>query len=173
MLDLLTGGLPSLLGGGLGIIGAALPQLFEWLRAPGKLRDLEARNAHEIKMLELNIKANESASAGRIEEVRAEQDGIADVEKQISQTKLALASSPWVRNICALIRPGLTLAIFCVWALVKYAVIKLAFNTGAGFEAAVISAWNPEDQAMMSAIIAFWFTGRYLNDKKAGSGSRT
>ena len=166
MLDALFGGIPSLAGGLLGIIGASLPQLFEWLRAPSRLREQESQQAHEIKMLELSIKQSETAAAGRLEEVRVEAEAASDVEKQISQTKMVAAASQWVKDLSAAIRPVLTLAVFSIWAFVKWMHIQLAYSTGARFESAVISTWNPEDQAIFSCIIAFWFTGRYLNDKR-------
>ena len=166
MLDALLGGLPSLAGGLLGILGASLPQLFEWLRAPSRLREQESQQAHEIKMLELSIKQSQSDAAGRLQETIVQADAVENVEKQISQTKMVAAASQWVKDLSAAIRPVLTLAVFSIWAFVKWMHIQLAYTTGARFETAVISTWNPEDQARFSCIIAFWFTGRYLNDKR-------
>lgn len=166
MLDALLGGIPSLAGGLLGIVGASLPQLFEWLRAPSRLREQESQQAHEIKMLELSIKQSESAASGRLEEVRLQAEAVSDVEKQISQTKMVAQASQWVKDLSAAIRPVLTIAVFLIWAFVKWMHIQLAYTTGARFETAVISTWNPEDQAIFACIIAFWFTGRYLNDKR-------
>ena len=166
MLDVLFGGLPTIIGGLFGVVGAALPQLFELLRGPQRLKELEARQRHAALMFDKSIEQSKVDTAARLEAARIDAESAGDVERQISHRTIVAASSQWVKNLSGCVRPVITLSMFSVWAYVRWCIIDIATRNGVDFQMAVVAMWDSETQALFGAVIGFWFTGRYLNDKR-------
>lgn len=116
-------GLISLLAGGAtGLAGTVLGRLFGWLDEWQKRKTIAQQNEHELKLLDMQIKA-------RAEETERE----ADMARDVSDAQLRMASyrhdtdvghgSQWVVNVLRLFRPFLTLGIWIVIASIYFSLL--------------------------------------------------
>ena len=64
----------------------------------------------------------------------------------------------WLRKS---VRPVITYLFFGLFAAVKVSSLVVALETQ-DFQAAILTVWDPETQAIFAAIISFWFGSRAL-----------
>ena len=69
-------------------------------------------------------------------------------------------------GISALVRPGITWAIFAMYATVKAATLVLAFQSNAPWHEVIIKVWDEDDFALFMMCISFWFVGRSIEKYK-------
>lgn len=155
----------TLLGALTGFLAPFLPDLLSIFR------DRQDK-AHELKILELQMRQQAAGHAQRLDEVEIRAEGQRLV-KVYEHAKRQPTGVRWVDALlelaAGLVRPGITYAFFALYAAVKYAQYEIAVLYGADpgqtldWTAALLRVWNAEDQAIFSTIIAFWFGQRFRN----------
>jgi hypothetical protein len=78
------------------------------------------------------------------------------------QAETAKAAGWFVAAISALVRPGVTWALFVMYASVKTAALVIAFQTGANWVDVVTKVWDEDDFALFNMCVSFWFVGRSI-----------
>jgi len=145
----------SLLGSVLGFGTSVLPEVLNFFKQ-------KQANSHEIKLLESKAKHAEVLSRLKLDEL----DAKADIEetKGLYAHDTALAQNGgWVVGLQASVRPMITYAFMVAFLGVKGTMIyALIFNQDVDWASALQMAWDPETQAVWSAIISFWFGSRAM-----------
>lgn len=155
MFDILSGG----------VIGSIFGGLFRLAPEVLKLFDKKNERQHELAMFQLQtdlekvrgqFKVEEKYAEYSVEQLKALQEAFKE------QGKTAATSYKWVSAISALVRPGITWALFGLYATVKLAALLMAMNGEALWYDVVVKAWGVEDFAMLNMCLAFWFVGRSI-----------
>ena len=164
MIDL-TSMLNGASGGLLGLGGSLASQVVKYFADKQKAKDeLAARQAdyaHDIQMAGLTRSAAADAARDQLEQTRVQGD-IEGLKAAIAdQTQAAGRVDPWVANILALVRPGLTV-------LLVLGLLALA--------AAMIDGAHPELKdafetiAWMASVAITWWFGSRDHQKAKGAG---
>ena len=155
MFDLLSGGLLGSIFGGL------------FRLAPEVLKFLDKKNerAHELNMFRLQTDLEKLRGEFKVEEKYVDYsiqqlDSIKEAFKEQSET--SQAAGPFVAAVSALVRPGITWALFGMYAAVKAAALVIAFQTGAHWAEVVTKVWDEDDFGLFTMVISFWFVGRAI-----------
>lgn len=154
----------TILGGVLGGLSRLAPEVFKFI-------DRKADRKHELDMLAANLASDKAKLAGQL--------AVADSAAQSAQFTSALNALQeavkgqgektgvgWVDGFSSLVRPIVTYVVFAMWVVVKLASLGtvLAHTTSLDeFSKLVILWWVPNDQAMLAAILNFWFMGRVFD----------
>ena len=151
----------ELLGGGL--LGSIFGGLFRL--APEVLKFLDKKNerAHELSMFQLQTDLEKMRGEFKMEEKYVDysiqqMDTIKEAFKEQAET--AKAAGWFVAAISALVRPGITWALFFMYAAVKAAALVIAFKTGADWTEVISKCWDEDDFGVFTMCITFWFVGR-------------
>ena len=155
MFDILSGGLLGSIFGGL------------FRLAPEILKFLDKKNErlHELNMFRLQTDLEKMRGEFRVEEKYVDYsvqqlDTIKAAFEEQSET--AKAAGWFVAAVSALVRPGITWALFGMYATVKAAALALAFQTGADWKEVVTACWDANDFALLMMVLTFWFVGRSI-----------
>jgi hypothetical protein len=150
----------SLLGGLLGGATRLAPELFKFF-------DRKGERKHELLMFENQIKLDEARTANQIsiidQQAANEQFKVAvealqeSVKSQATQSGIKI-----IDGINALVRPTVTYIVFAMWVGVKLITLN-HYTSEMELFAAVKVWWTDADQAMMAAILNFWFLGRVFD----------
>ena len=153
-----------------GIFGGVLrlaPELFKFL-------DAKNERKHELDMQDKQLEFQRLAGQQRIGEIqeqgRAEwATGSLDVLKTAVESQGKLTGVKWVDAFSQIIRPLITLQ----WVVILYpAVIITTFYltiiSGVPVIDALNKAFGPEEKALVSFIVDFWFVGRVLERGRTG-----
>lgn len=155
MLETITGLLGSSLVGSL--LGAAFRLAPEFLKFFDKVNE----RSHELKMFALQTELEKVKGDYRVEE-RYVDAGIEQTKAILESFKSdgeALKRAPaWVAGASALVRPAVTYTVFGLYVLFKLTMIYVGIST-VGWQP-TLTVWNPEDQAMLTMILTYWFIGR-------------
>ena len=153
MFDLLSGGLLGSIFGGL------------FRLAPEVLKFLDKKNerAHELSMFQLQTDLEKLRGEFKMEEKYVDysiqqMDTIKAAFQEQAET--AKAAGWFVAAISALVRPGITWALFFMYAAVKAAALVIAFKTGADWTEVISKCWDEDDFGVFTMCITFWFVGR-------------
>lgn len=154
----------TLLGGFLGGIARLAPEVLKFL-------DRKAERKHEIAMSEQQFKLAQAAQQAQLQQ--------ADIQLMQSQFVSALDAMKegivaqgkqtgiaWVDAISATVRPVITYWIFGLYSVAKATQIKLVMASGVSLGEAVQASWSASDDAMLSAVLTFWFIGRVWDKKR-------
>lgn len=154
----------GLLGGG---VARLLPEVFKFL-------DRGNERKHEKEMFSLNLEADKLKSQNELAVISAQSEAalggkdlealIAGVQAQAQPTGVA-----WVDAINSLVRPLITYWFLAIFSTVKVSAVILLVKGGVPFSEAVPVMWGPEDSAIFSSIISYWFMDRTL---RKGGGVR-
>jgi hypothetical protein len=87
-------------------------------------------------------------------------DAIKEAFKE--QATTAKEAGWFVAAISALVRPGITWALFFMYAAVKAAAIYMAFQSGGHWSEVITRVWDEDDFAMLNMCLTFWFVGRSI-----------
>lgn len=158
-----------------GFLRPFVPKLFDMFQS-------KQDHAQEIELMKLRMESANSERTWRLEEINAKAD-IAEavaVHKQEESYADKLISSvgggtlpTWIRGYVALIgvhvdfvirmcRPLITYLMVGFYMFYKTAVFHALQSMGmTGFEA-LKGSWTEFDEAMLAAVISFWFGGRVL-----------
>jgi len=156
MFDLLSGGLLGSIFGGL------------FRLAPEVLKFLDKKNerTHELNMFQLQTDLEKMRGQFRMEERYvdhsiAQLDTIKEAFKEQSET--AKNAGWFVSAISALVRPGITWALFFMYAAVKAAALVMAFDTGAHWAEVVSQVWDEDDFGLFTMCVSFYFVSRTID----------
>ena len=159
----------ELLGGGL--LGSIFGGIFRL--APEILKFLDKKNErqHELSMFQLQTDLEKMRGEFKMEEKYVDysiqqMDTIKAAFQEQAET--AKAAGWFVAAISALVRPGITWALFFMYAAVKAAALVIAFKTGADWTEVISKCWDEDDFGVFTMCITFWFVGRSLERYKAG-----
>jgi hypothetical protein len=162
MFDLLSGGLLGSIFGGL------------FRLAPEILKFLDKKNErlHELNMFRLQTDLEKMRGEFRVEEKYVDYsvqqlDTIKSAFEEQSQT--AQSAGWFVAGISALVRPGITWAIFGMYATVKAATLVLAFQSNAPWHEVIIKCWDEDDFGLLMMIMSFYFVGRPIEKYQKSS----
>jgi hypothetical protein len=159
MFDLLSGGL----------LGSIFGGLFRLAPEVLKLLDKANERKHELAMFQLQTDLEKLKGQFRMEEKYVDYS-----EQQLDTIKAAFeeqaetskAAGWFVVAISALVRPGITWAIFFMYASVKAASLVLAFQSGANWAEVLVKTWDEDDFGLFTMILTFWFVGRSIEKYK-------
>ena len=151
----------ELLGGGL--LGSIFGGLFRL--APEVLKFLDKKNErqHELSMFQLQTDLEKLRGEFRMEEkyVDYSSQQMDTIKAAVQeQAETAKAAGWFVAAISALVRPGITWALFFMYATVKAAALVIAFQTGADWTEVLSKCWDEDDFGVFTMCITFWFVGR-------------
>jgi len=153
----------ELLGGGL--LGSIFGGIFRL--APEVLKFLDKKNErqHELSMFQLQTDLEKMRGEFKMEEKYVDysiqqMDTIKAAFQEQAET--AKAAGWFVAAISALVRPGITWALFFMYAAVKAAALVIAFDTGADWKEVVTTVWDGDDFALFNMCLTFWFVGRSI-----------
>lgn len=149
--------LETILGGLFGGLLRALPEVLGFF-------DKKNERLHEIKLGDQQYRVAElQFRAGKeIKDLDVEQSKFVTAMEALKTSiasQAAKSGIPWIDAISSLVRPAVTAWIFVIYSCVKLAALVEASNTMTA-SLAVLSIWGPEDSAMLSSVIMFWFVGR-------------
>jgi hypothetical protein len=158
MFDLLSGGLLGSIFGGL------------FRLAPEILKFMDKKNerAHELQMFTLQTDLEKMRGEFRMEEKYVDYstqqlDTIKAAFQEQAET--AKAAGWFVAGISALVRPGITWALFFMYAAVKAAALAMAFQAGGSWIEVITKVWDEDDFAMFNMCLTFWFVGRSIEKR--------
>jgi hypothetical protein len=153
MFELLSGGLLGSIFGGI------------FRLAPEVLKFLDKKNErqHELSMFQLQTDLEKLRGEFKMEEKYVDysiqqMDTIKAAFQEQAET--AKAAGWFVAAISALVRPGITWALFFMYAAVKAAALVIAFKTGADWTEVISKCWDEDDFGVFTMCITFWFVGR-------------
>ena len=160
MIEMVGGGLLGSIFGGLFRLA---PEVLKWL-------DRKDERKHELSMFTLQTDLEKVRGTFRMEEKYAEHSteqlkAIQEAFKEQSQT--AKEAGWFVSAISALVRPGITWALFGMYAGVKAAGLSIALASGAPWQDVVLKGWTADDFAMLNMVLTFWFVGRAIEKYQA------
>lgn len=150
--------LETIFGGLMGGILRILPEVLKYM-------DSKNERSHELKLGEQNLRLTELQQKGQlaIADRTAEQaQFVAAMEAMKSgiEAQGKATGIKWVDAMAATVRPVITYWIFLLYAAVKTAILSMAIEANASLEQALKNSWTQADDAMLAAIVTFWFVGR-------------
>lgn len=152
-----------MLGGG--VLGSLFGGLFRL--APEVLKFLDKGNErkHELSMFTLQTDLEKMRGQFKMEERYVDYsvtqlETIKEAFKE--QSKTAKEAGWFVSAVSALVRPGITWALFFMYAAVKIAAITLAMQTNGHWAEILRQSWDVDDFAMLNMCLTFWFVGRSI-----------
>jgi hypothetical protein len=153
----------EMLGGGL--LGSIFGGLFRLAPEVLKFLDKGSERKHELSMFSLQTDLEKMRGQFKMEERYVDYsvkqlDTIKEAFKEQSAT--AKDAGWFVSAVSALVRPGITWALFFMYAAVKVAAIVLAMQTGGHWAEILRQSWDVDDFAMLNMCLTFWFVGRSI-----------
>ncbi len=148
-------------------------------------------NDHELALLDRQVALEQTKAAGQLEIVKqqgvdalaqiganADRDAanssatdalaMLDMQKAAMQAQMQKTGITWVDALNFLVRPLTTYYLLVLYGISKVALFMVAWHVNQDLWGAVLKIYDQEDRAMLSGILAFWYTGRVF-DKKAAS----
>ena len=151
----------SIFGGLLGGLFRLAPEVLKWL-------DRKDERAHELSMLDkemafAQIRAEQAMHTVDAQVDVAQMDAIGKALE--GQATMAVAAGKFVAGISALVRPLVTYWVVALWSGVKIASIVLVYQGGGSWQEMLLKNWGPDDNAILSMLLIFWFVGRSIDKK--------
>jgi len=151
----------SLLGGLFGGIFRLAPEVLKWL-------DRKDERKHELDMLSkemdfAKLRAEQAMHTVDAQVDMAQMDAIGKALE--GQAQMAIAAGKFVAGLSALVRPLVTYWVVALWSSVKIASMVLVYQTNGSWQEMLIRNWGPDDNAILSLLLVFWFVGRSIDKK--------
>lgn len=161
-MDLLSGAASTLLGGVFGSVFRLVPEVL-------KLFTSKRDQDHEYRMARLQGDLAKDGSEQRIREAEAAGNMVMDAKGMDAliaaiQGQSQATGNPIADAISATLRPVLTYWWMFLYSAVKVSLLIVRWNA-LGAAESVISIWGPEDMAILSGIINFWFLDRVIRKR--------
>lgn len=153
----------DILGGGL--LGSIFGGLFRLAPEVLKFFDKANERKHELAMFTLQTDLEKVRGQFRMEEkyVDYSEEQLKAIQSAFREQASTAKEAGWfVAAVSALVRPGITWALFGLYAIVKFAGLTLALQTDALWQDVVLKAWTVEDAGMLTMVLTFWFVGRAI-----------
>ncbi|CAM3801476.1 hypothetical protein [Litorimonas haliclonae] len=151
MATALTLGLDAAAGGLFGIVGTALGRIAGYFEQKQQHVQERARWGHEYKLHELNMAARHQETELELA-LSAQQGSWAGLEASIKAEAALGKASQWVINILRLVRPAITLILWCITAAIFLITKESAITEAAVFAATAATLWWFGDRAPKSPI---------------------
>lgn len=153
-----TTALDALLGGGLGALARLAPEVIA-------IFDKRNERRHEKEMAKLNLEFEKTRheNAMDIKDLEVEQSKFGTAMTALTasiQSQAQHTGVRWVDALSATVRPVITYWLFFIYACVKIAVFSVYQSQGLPADQALVAIWGPDDTAMLSAVLTFWYVGR-------------
>lgn len=154
----------TLLGSLLGGAFRLAPEIMKWA-------DRKDERGHELSMQDKALEFEKLRGAQKMAEINACADaawntGALDTWKEAVAAQGRPSGVPWADALSSSVRPVITYLLMSLYCTVKLCTFAGSAHSGASFGAALIAAWTPADQALLSGILNFWFLSRTI--EKAG-----
>ena len=123
-------------------------------------------NEQELLMMEAKAKYADKLSELKIKELDAQ----AEIEetKGLSAHDSGIDAGGFVNGLRGSVRPVITYAFFLLFCTIKGVTLYAMVTTsGMDLSAGMLAIWDPETQAIFSAIVAFWFGNRAMSKARA------
>ena len=153
----------DLLGGGL--LGSIFGGLFRLAPEILKFFDKANERKHELNMFRLQTDLEKMRGQFKVEEryVDYSIQQLDTIKAAFQEQQTTAKQAGWfVSAISALVRPGITWAVFGMYAAVKIATLVLAFQSQAPWYEVIVKVWDQDDFALFTMILTFWFVGRSI-----------
>lgn len=153
----------DIIGGG--ILGSIFGGLFRLAPEVLKFLDKSNERKHELAMFTLQTDLEKVKGNFRVEEkyVDYSSEQLKAIQEAFKEQATTSKEAGWfVAAVSALVRPGITWALFFMYAAVKAAGLAIAFSSGAPWQDVVLKGWNADDFAMLNMCLTFWFVGRSI-----------
>lgn len=160
MIEMVGGGLLGSIFGGLFRLA---PEVLKWL-------DRKDERKHELSMFTLQTDLEKVRGTFRMEEKYVEHstEQLKAIQEAFKEQRQTAKEAGWfVSAISALVRPGITWALFGMYGGVKLAGLSIALASGAPWQDVVLKGWTPDDFAMLNMVLTFWFVGRAIEKYQA------
>lgn len=147
----------ALLGSALGFIGGFIPDIIKYFKN-------KQDNAHELAVLELQIKAQSQAHTERLEEINANAD-ISESAALYSSAKIEQTGVKWADALLSLyngsVRPSITYLFTGLYCTVKLAqVYSMVKISGTGILDAIKYTYTENDMACLMLCLSYYFGQR-------------
>lgn len=155
--------LESILGGVLGTLSRLAPEVLGFLDKKNERKHELALGDQQYRVAELQFR-----SQAAIKDLEVEQAQFTSAMSALQESIKSQGTQTGIKfidGLTALVRPTITFWIFTLYSLVKIAALGIALETQKLAEA-VLSVWGPDDAAMLSTVIMFWFVGRVWDRKQ-------
>ena len=150
----------TLLGSLLGFGTSIVPEIL------GIFKQRQA-NQQELKMLEAKAQYAAQLSSLKLQELDAEAD-IAETKGLYAHDTALAARGGGVVGLQASVRPVVTYLFMGAFLAVKGGMVySLIFMQGVDWTSALDVTWDAEPQALVSAIMSFWFGNRAMSKARA------
>jgi hypothetical protein len=168
-----------------GVLGGALRLIPEGI----KYFDDRDQRRHELEMSKVQMQIDSARAAQQIDLVHAQGSAATDAGKlqlEINAGQAAaavdaailkglddqikvqgqLTGVKWVDAVNATVRPFATYLWIGLFSLYKFCLVWIALTTSATLIEFSVRVWTPEDSAMLSGIMTFWFLSREIRYSK-------
>lgn len=152
----------TILGGALGTISRLAPSVLDFLG-----RKDERKHELALGVQQLEAAKFAATSARELKDLDVEQSQFVAA---ISALKTGIEAQgvksgvKWIDAASSIVRPAVTAWLFALYSAVKLAALYIAIQN-APVALAILSIWGPEDAAMLSTVMMFWFVGRVWDRK--------
>jgi len=147
----------TLLGSLLGFASSLAPRALDYFQE-------KADRAHELAMIDRQMEQMKLGSQLKLEEINAQAD-IAET-RAIYRHDSSIKSSTWVNNLRGTVRPAITYLLVCCLIAIKFCgLYALIAIEGMAVYQALPAIADDQFNAMIAAVISFWFGSRALNRK--------
>lgn len=154
----------TLLGGLLGGLTRLAPEVLKFI-------DRKAERQHELDLLSANLESDKAKLAGQLAVSSAETQsqqfsGAINALKESVSAQGQRVGIAFIDGINALVRPGVTYILFGMWTMIKLVTLVYVIQSNpalADLVKALPDWWKPDDQAMLAAVLNFWFLGRVFD----------
>lgn len=148
---------------GSGLLGSIFGGLFRLAPEILKYFDKKQDRQHELSMMDKQLEFEKIKGSIQIEEKYVDYSTAELKALEAAYNQQAIAdskASQWVASLSALVRPGITIIIFCLYVVFK---ITLLVN-GIGTEGwdNILMLWGSEDWAMLNLIVSYYFVNRSI-----------
>lgn len=148
----------TLLGSLLGFATSAMPTLLQYLQE-------RADRAHELAIIDRQMEQMRLGSSLKLEEIHAQAD-IAET-RAVYRHDAALKPATWIDNLRASVRPVVTYILVTAAIAIKAAgLYALIVIEGMAVYQALPTIADDQFNAMLAAVISFYFGGRAMNRRK-------
>lgn len=146
--------------------GGAIRFLPELLALFNKKTD----NSHELAMLDKQMQIEAQRAQFQMEAVQYQGDvdqtiAALDAQREALKGQMQKTGIRWVDALNFLVRPLTTYYFLGCYGIVKTAMIVIAVQSMVP-SAAIVACWTPDDAAILSGILGFWFVGRVFDKKQ-------
>jgi len=152
-----------------GLLGGVFGGVFRLAPEVLKFFDKKDERKHELSMFTLQTDLEKVKGTFRMEEkyVEYSTEQLKTLQEAFKEQSATAKEAGWfVSAISALVRPGITWAIFAMYAAVKVSSLVLAMQGNADWKEVVVQGWGADDFAMLNMVISFWFVGRSIEKYK-------